>query len=87
VIEFPASAQQMTLWVNMQSSIIMAEKQEEWIESDECVKACGLERMSVGLSTDLLMDSHFTEMLCSSECLNNCPNLIDLYISLAAGEG
>jgi hypothetical protein len=51
VIEFPASAQQMTLWVNMQSSIIMA------------------------------------EMLCSSECLNNCPNLIDLYISLAAGEG
>lgn len=65
----------------------MAEKQEEWIESDECIKSCGLERMSVGLSTDLLMDSRFTGMLCSSECLNNCPNLIDLYISLAAGEG
>ena len=71
----------------MQSSIIMAEKQEEWIESDECIKSCGLERMSVGLSTDLLMDSRFAELLCSSECLNNCPNLIDLYISLAAGEG
>ncbi|KAG0556677.1 hypothetical protein M758_11G069100 [Ceratodon purpureus] len=70
-----------------QSSLIMAEKQEEWIESDECVKSCGLERMTVGLSTDLLMDSHFTERLCSSECLNNCPNLLDLYISLAAGEG
>lgn len=73
--------------VVLQSSIIIAEKQEEWIESDECVKACGLERMSVGLSTDLLMDYHFTEMFCSSECLNNCPNIIDLYISLAAGEG
>ena len=71
----------------MQSSIIMAEKQEEWIESDECVKSCGLERMSFGLSTDLLLDSHFQEMLCSPECLNNCPNIIDLYISLAAGEG
>lgn len=65
----------------------MAEKQEEWIESDECVNACGLERMSVGLSTDLLLDSHFADMFCSAECLNNCPNLIDLYISLAAGEG
>jgi hypothetical protein len=70
-----------------QSSLIMAEKQEEWIESDECINACGLERMSVGLSTDLLLDSHFADMFCSSECLNNCPNLIDLYISLAAGEG
>jgi len=65
----------------------MAEKQEEWIESDECINACGLERMSVGLSTDLLLDSHFADMFCSSECLNNCPNLIDLYVSLAAGEG
>ncbi|KAG0563610.1 hypothetical protein M758_8G044100 [Ceratodon purpureus] len=70
-----------------QSSIIIAENREEWIESDECIKACGLERMSVGLSTDLLLDYHFTEMFCSSECLNNCPNIIDLYISLAAGEG
>jgi hypothetical protein len=51
------------------------------------VKACGLERMSVGLSTDLLMDYQFAEMFCSSECLNNCPNIIDLYINLAAGEG
>ena len=76
----------MILWI-VQSSIIMAEKQEEWIESDECVKSCGLERMSVGLSTDLLVDSLFTDMFCSSECINNCPNLIDLYISLAAGEG
>jgi hypothetical protein len=26
-------------------------------------------------------------MLCSPECVNNCPNIIDLYINLAAGEG
>lgn len=71
----------------VQSSSIMAGKQEEWIESDECINTCGLERMSVGLSTDLLLDSHFADMFCSSECLNNCPNLIDLYVSLAAGEG
>jgi hypothetical protein len=71
----------------LQSSIILAENQEEWIESDECVRSCGLERISFGLSTDLLLDSQSTAMLCSPECVNNCPNIIDLYINLAAGEG
>jgi hypothetical protein len=65
----------------------LAENQEEWIESDECVRSCGLERISFGLSTDLLLDFQSTAMLCSPECVNNCPNIIDLYINLAAGEG
>jgi hypothetical protein len=65
----------------------LAENQQEWIESDECVRSCGLERISFGLSTDLLLDSQSTAMLCSPECVNNCPNIIDLYINLAAGEG
>ncbi|BBN11425.1 hypothetical protein MPTK1_5g11780 [Marchantia polymorpha subsp. ruderalis] len=70
-----------------QTSIIMAEKPLEWIETDECIKSCGLERVSYGLSTDALMEKGFTAKLCSAECQNNCPNIVDLYIKLAAGEG
>ncbi|CAM6046473.1 unnamed protein product, partial [Sphagnum compactum] len=73
--------------IECQSSMILAANLDEWIESDECVRSCGLERLSFGLSTDLLLDSRSTAMLCSPECLNNCPNIIDLYINLAAGEG
>jgi hypothetical protein len=75
------------LFLHSQSSTILAANLDEWIESDECVRSCGLERLSFGLSTDLLLDSRSTAMLCSPECLNNCPNIIDLYINLAAGEG
>ncbi|KAL2612881.1 hypothetical protein R1flu_024573 [Riccia fluitans] len=73
--------------VECQTSIIMAEKPLEWIETDECIKSCGLERISYGVSTDALMEKGFTAKLCSSECHNNCPNIVDLYFKLAAGEG
>eukprot|EP01018_Ginkgo_biloba_P016568 Gb_38851 [translate_table: standard] len=59
----------------------------EWIESEECLEACSLERMSVGVSSDALLESHFTKKLCSPQCQNNCPNIVDLYLNLAAGEG
>lgn len=59
----------------------------EYIETDECVTACGVAKMTVGLSTDSLETADFTSKLCSLECQENCPNLVDLYTNLAAGEG
>ncbi|KAH9309692.1 hypothetical protein KI387_037603, partial [Taxus chinensis] len=71
-----------------QSSGVIAETMIAWIESEECVEACGLQRMSVGMSTDDLSSySHFTSKLCSQKCQNRCPNVVDLYLNLAAGEG
>eukprot|EP01018_Ginkgo_biloba_P033390 Gb_10491 [translate_table: standard] len=70
-----------------QSSVVMAETMIEWTESEECINACGLKRMSVGMSTDSLLEAEFAKKLCSSECHNNCPNIVDLYLNLAAGEG
>ncbi|KAF2315613.1 hypothetical protein GH714_040127 [Hevea brasiliensis] len=29
----------------------------------------------------------FTQQLCSPQCYDSCPNIIDLYFNLAAGEG
>ncbi|XP_022734597.1 uncharacterized protein LOC111288096 [Durio zibethinus] len=69
------------------TSEIEADKIKNWIESDQCVKACGLDRKSFGISSDSLLESGFTEMLCSPQCYNNCPNAVDLYFNLAAGEG
>lgn len=70
-----------------QTSIIMAEKRLEYIETNECMEACGLERMSFGLSTDSLLEDEFTSKLCSSSCQSKCDNIVDLYTSLVAGEG
>ncbi|KAK7315050.1 hypothetical protein VNO77_33582 [Canavalia gladiata] len=69
------------------SSEIEVENQKEHIESDECIKACGLNRKCFGISSDSLLESHFTQNLCSSQCYQNCPNIVDLYFNLAAGEG
>jgi hypothetical protein len=59
----------------------------ELIETEECMNACGVERMTVGMSTDSLAERGFTNKLCSPRCYNNCPNIVDLYFNLAAGEG
>ncbi|KAH7662991.1 PAR1 protein [Dioscorea alata] len=69
------------------TSDIETEKLKDYIEIDECIKACGLDRNTVGISSDSLLDSHFTQKLCSSKCYNSCPNIVDLYFNLAAGEG
>lgn len=69
------------------SSEIEADKVTNIIESDECIKACGLDRKSLGISSDALLESRFTQKLCSVKCLNQCPNVVDLFFNLAAGEG
>ncbi|KAE8664028.1 RNA polymerase 3 subunit RPC82 family protein [Hibiscus syriacus] len=69
------------------TSEIEADKIRNWIETDQCVKACGIDRNSFGISSDLLIESRFTEMLCSPQCYDGCPNVVDLFFNLAAGEG
>ncbi|KAH9311977.1 hypothetical protein KI387_027012, partial [Taxus chinensis] len=69
------------------TSEVMAEKMYEWIETEECINNCGLEKMAIGMSTDGLMESSFTTRLCSPHCYDNCPNIVNLYFDLAAGEG
>ncbi|KAL3700134.1 hypothetical protein R1sor_018156 [Riccia sorocarpa] len=59
----------------------------EYVESDECIEACGAERLTVGFSTDAFTTTGFTSKLCSRRCRDNCPNLIDLYSNIVAGEG
>ena len=59
----------------------------DYIETDACVKACGVDRNSVGISSDALLEPQFTGKLCSPACYQNCPNIVDLYFNLAAGEG
>ncbi|MBA0833399.1 hypothetical protein Goarm_017716 [Gossypium armourianum] len=58
-----------------------------YIESDECVRACGVDRTSTGFSSDSLLEPQFTAKLCSPACYQYCPNIVDLYFNLAAGEG
>ncbi|KAF7825592.1 putative PAR1 protein precursor [Senna tora] len=69
------------------TSEVVVERMSQYIETDQCVKACGVDRQSVGISSDALLDSQFTSKLCSPSCYNNCPNIVDLYFNLAAGEG
>ncbi|KAL7248449.1 hypothetical protein ACSBR2_003224 [Camellia fascicularis] len=69
------------------TSEVVVERMSEYIETDECVSVCGVDRNNVGISSDALLESQFTAMLCSSDCYQNCPNIVDLYFNLAAGEG
>ncbi|KZV53416.1 hypothetical protein F511_10202 [Dorcoceras hygrometricum] len=69
------------------TSEVVAEKLSGYIENDQCVDACGLDRESVGISSDAFLNLGFPSSLCSPECYDNCPNIVDLYYNLAAGEG
>ncbi|KAK3008487.1 hypothetical protein RJ639_015098 [Escallonia herrerae] len=69
------------------TSEIEADKLKDWIETDKCIEACGLERDVLGISSDSLLEPRFTQKLCSPQCYGSCPNIVDLYFSLAAGEG
>ncbi|CAA2966740.1 ATP-dependent RNA helicase dbp6 [Olea europaea subsp. europaea] len=69
------------------TSEVVAIKLDEYSEADECVSSCGVNRKSVGISSDALLDSQFTAKLCSPQCYQNCPNIVDLYYNLALGEG
>ncbi|XP_078178375.1 uncharacterized protein LOC144572606 [Carex rostrata] len=69
------------------TSDVVVEKISNHIEMMSCLGACGLERRTVGISSDALMDPNFTQKLCSEACSEHCPNIIDLYSNLASGEG
>ncbi|PKI66483.1 hypothetical protein CRG98_013139 [Punica granatum] len=69
------------------TSPVVADIMHEWIETDDCIRACGVDRNSIGISSDSLLQPHFTMKLCSSECYDYCPNIVDLYFNLATAEG
>ena len=69
------------------TSEVVVERMAEYIETDQCVQACGVDRNSVGISSDALLEPQFTAKLCSPACYQKCPNIVDLYFNLAAGEG
>ncbi|XP_047335419.1 uncharacterized protein LOC124938942 [Impatiens glandulifera] len=69
------------------SSEVVVPMMAEHIETQSCIAACGVDRKTVGISSDALLEPQFTSMLCSKDCFYNCPNIVDLYFNLAAGEG
>ncbi|XP_008806881.2 uncharacterized protein LOC103719421 [Phoenix dactylifera] len=69
------------------TSDIQADGVKNRVETDACVEACGLDRGTLGISSDSLLDSNFRQKLCSPACYRGCPNVVDLYFNLAAGEG
>jgi len=69
------------------TSEVVVERMAGYIETDRCVRACGVDRKMVGISSDSLLEPKLTFKLCSAACYNNCPNIVDLYFNLAAGEG
>jgi hypothetical protein len=69
------------------TSEVIVERMSDHIETDDCINACGVDRMTTGISSDALHESHTSVKLCSADCYQNCPNIIDLYFNLAAGEG
>ncbi len=69
------------------TSEVVVERMAEYIETDQCVEACGVDRKFVGISSDALLEPQFTAKLCSPSCYKKCPNIVDLYFNLAAGEG
>ncbi|XP_058761755.1 uncharacterized protein LOC131635173 [Vicia villosa] len=70
-----------------ETSNIKADKLKDHIENDQCIKACNLDRKSLGISLDALLESRFIEKLCSPQCYKCCPNIVDLYFNLAASVG
>lgn len=70
-----------------QTSQVMVKNMANLVEREECVSACRVDRKSVGISSDSLLEPQFTASICSPACYQNCPNIIDLYYNLAIGEG
>ncbi|GAA0142153.1 hypothetical protein LIER_03115 [Lithospermum erythrorhizon] len=70
-----------------QTSEVVAHSMKEHIENEQCIDACGLERLSIGISTDSLAETNSVRSLCSADCYQHCPNIIDLFDTLALAEG
>ena len=60
-----------------------------WVETDACVRACGADRAALGLpvASAAAEDRRALRALCSPACQHGCPNVVDLYATLAAAEG
>ncbi|KAL6133135.1 hypothetical protein ACLB2K_065372 [Fragaria x ananassa] len=69
------------------TSQVVVEKLAGYIETDKCVKACGVDRDAVGISSDAFLEPHFLKNTCTADCYEKCPNLVEPYFNLAAGEG
>ncbi|KAH7837451.1 hypothetical protein Vadar_014036 [Vaccinium darrowii] len=69
------------------TSEVEVTRMAEWIESDACIGACGVDRYSIGISSDALLEPRFTAKLCSPACFRNCRNIVNLYYNVALGEG
>ncbi|MCD7472910.1 hypothetical protein HAX54_014327 [Datura stramonium] len=65
------------------TSEVVVETMKDHIETDECINACGVDRNSVGISSDSLLEPRFAAKLCSPACYEHCANIIDLYYNLA----
>lgn len=87
LLETYASTDQATKFLCKTSEVRVNVKMNSHIETEECIKACGLDRYSVGISSDTLFDSRFAPKICSPDCSDNCPNIVDLYHDLALAEG
>lgn len=69
------------------SDIVANVNRHEHVENDDCISSCGVERETVGISTDNLLEPSFSKKLCSQDCQLNCLNIVDLYSNLALAEG
>jgi hypothetical protein len=59
------------------------------VETDGCVRSCSVDHATVGISSNSLLDPHVAGAVCSLACLRlrGCPNIVDLYSNVDAGEG
>ncbi|KAL3640699.1 hypothetical protein CASFOL_015667 [Castilleja foliolosa] len=87
VLENYVNEQSGGLDYTCKTSEVMVERLSGYIESDQCVSSCGVDRQFVGISSDAFLSADFSRRLCSPACYQNCPNIVDLYFNLAAGEG
>lgn len=69
------------------SEILASDNIRGHIEKDGCISACGVDRKTVGISSDYLFQPQYAHKICSPNCQHNCPNILDLYSSLAVAEG
>ncbi|MCO5600135.1 hypothetical protein L7F22_054243 [Adiantum nelumboides] len=73
--------------MDMQKSKVSANEFLEWVETDDCMHSCGIDRQTVGILSDALVEKGFVKALCFAECQQGYPNVVDLFEKLAAGEG
>ncbi|KAJ4725674.1 PAR1-like protein [Melia azedarach] len=73
-----------TMTYQCKTSEVVVDVIHDWIETDVCINSCGVDRKSVGISSDSLLQPQFTAKLCSDACYQNCPNIVNLYIQLGS---